>query len=267
MKPVAINAKAHPASFMYLDAIDLKNFYNSRLGRQTRAKLRMKIAHIWPKVAGERVLGLGYPTPFLRPFRDEAERVLAFMPASQGVFRWPHQEASCTSLVCDDMLPLPDASLDRVLLTHSLEMTDNPRELLVEIWRVLSPGGRLLVMVPNRTGLWARMENTPFGYGRPFSRSQLTALLREVLFSPVGWVSALHTPPIERRSFLTSRWMENGGERYWSRLSGAFLMEATKEMYQGIPAKAQRSLAPVFKPILLPTPQPSPKSSPKTGRT
>lgn len=247
---------------MYLDAIDLKDFYNSRLGRMTRAKVRMKINHVWPNVTGDRVLGIGYPTPYLKPLMDDAERVLAFMPASQGVFRWPKESRSITALISDYSLPLAEAAVDRVLLTHSLEMTDNPRELLAEIWRVLSPGGRLLVVVPNRAGLWARIENSPFGYGRPFSRAQLTQLMREAMFSPVGWVGALHTLPIARRSFLTSRWMENGGERLWPRLSGVFLMEATKELYQGIPAKTQRTFKPAFKPIWVPSPQPSPTSTP-----
>lgn len=240
---------------MYLDAIDLRDFYNSRLGRRTREKLRAKISHVWPNVAGDRVLGVGYPTPFLRPLMGDAERAFAFMPASQGVFRWPKDDPSVTCLVDDGNLPLGDAAVDKVLLVHSLEMTDNPRELLSEIWRVLSPGGRLLVIVPNRTGLWARIENTPFGYGRPFSRTQLTRLMRSALFSPVGWVSALHTPPIERRSFLSSRWVENGGERFWSGFSGAFLMEATKELYQGLPAQERLRFAPAFKPILIPSPQ------------
>ena len=258
---------------MYLDAIDLREFYSSHLGQQTRTKLQMKINHVWPKVSGDRILGLGYPTPFLDTFANDAERVLAFMPASQGVFRWPQgkegkdNNASATALIADNMLPLPDAAVDRVLLTHSLEMTDNPRELLSEIWRVLSPGGRLLVMVPSRTGLWARMENSPFGYGRPFSRRQLNKLMREALFSPVGWVSALHTPPIERRSFITSKWIENAGERFFSRLSGVFLMEAKKELYQGIPVVKKRSFSPAFKPILMPSPQPSSRTSRFTGKS
>lgn len=244
---------------MYLDVIDLRDFYESSLGQRTQEKLRAKIAHVWPKTAGDRVLGFGYPTPYLKDFMPKAERTLAFMPASQGVFRWPREEASITSLVSDDLLPLGDSAVDKVLLVHSLEMTDKPRQLLSEVWRVLSPGGRLLVVVPNRAGLWARMENTPFGYGRPFSRGQLTQLMRDAEFSPVGWVSALHTPPIERRSVLSGKWMENGGERFWPRLSGVFLMEATKELYQGIPAKKKGSFARAFKPILVTNPQPSQK--------
>ncbi len=249
---------------MYLDAVDLKQFYQSRLGRQTRAKLRGKIRHIWPNVKGDRVLGLGYPTPFLGSMLNEAERVLAFMPASQGVFRWPYEKASITTLIHENKFPLPDSSIDRVLLTHILEATDNPRDLLAEIWRILTPGGKILIVVPNRSGLWVRLENTPFGYGRPFSHGQLTDLVRITGFSPTGWISALHTPPIERRSFLTSRWVETMGERFFSRLSGVFLMEANKELYKSLPLKQKKSFAPAFKPIWVPSPAAptTPKISP-----
>ena len=41
------------------------------------------------------------------------------------------------------------------------------------MWRVLAPSGRVIV-VPNRRGPWARADNTPFGHGRPYSRSQIT---------------------------------------------------------------------------------------------
>lgn len=248
---------------MYLDVTELRDFYNSGLGRQTKEKLRSKIYHIWPTVKGDRILGIGFATPFFRRYLKEAERVIAFMPATQGVMRWPPDEQSITSLVLDDLLPLPDSSMDKVLLVHSLEMTDSPRELLREIWRVLTPGGRLLVVVPNRTGLWARLENTPFGYGRPFSRSQLSRLMRESLFSPTGWLSALHTPPIERRSVLGSKWMERAGVKFWPGFSGVFLMEATKDIHQGIPVKPKSAFAPAFKPILIPSAQPSPSIEPR----
>ncbi|MEM8796277.1 MAG: methyltransferase domain-containing protein [Pseudomonadota bacterium] len=250
---------------MYLDAIDLKEFYKSRLGRRTREKLNTKIQHVWPNVSGDRVLGIGYATPYLRRDLSESERVFAFMPATQGVFRWPREGPSISSLVLDNALPLPDSAVDKVMLIHSLEMTDNPRDLLDEVWRVLTPGGRLLVIVPNRTGLWARLENTPFGYGRPFSRSQLSKLMRDQRFSPIGWVSALHTPPIERRSMLSSKWVERSGERFWSGFSGVFLMEAKKELFQGVAAKVRSSFAPSFKPILVPAPQPSPQVQRRAG--
>ncbi len=120
---------------------------------------------------GLRVLGVGYATPYLGLFREEAERCLALMPAPQGVVRWPSTRPALAALVEEDELPLTDSAVDRVLLVHALEMSADPAELLREAWRVLAAGGRLLAVVPNRRGLWARMDTTPFGQGRPYSRT------------------------------------------------------------------------------------------------
>ena len=47
-------------------------------------------------------------------------------------------------------------------------------------------GGRLLIVVPNRRGVWARSDTTPFGHGRPYSRSQITHLLARGLVHADG---------------------------------------------------------------------------------
>ena len=72
---------------------------------------------------GQRVLGIGYATPYLGLFREEAERCLAFMPAAQGVVKWPTTRPALAALVDEIELPLPDGAVDRVLLVHSLEMS------------------------------------------------------------------------------------------------------------------------------------------------
>ena len=144
-------------------------------------------------------LGVGYATPYLGLFREEAERCLALMPAAQGVVRWPSTRPALAALVEEDELPLTDSAVDRVLLVHALEMSSDPAELLREAWRVLAAGGRLLAVVPNRRGLWARMDTTPFGQGRPYSRTQITQLLRDTWFTPTGWGEALYVPPIPAR--------------------------------------------------------------------
>ena len=149
-------------------------------------------------------MGIGYATPYLGLFREEAERCLALMPATQGVVRWPSARPALAALVEEDDWPLTDAAVDRVLLVHALENSADPVELLREAWRVLAGGGRLLAVVPNRRGLWARMDTTPFGQGRPYSRPQITHLLRETWFTPIGWGEALYVPPIARGWFLRS---------------------------------------------------------------
>src|SRR5262249_14425749 len=140
----------------------------------------------WNETHGLRVLGVGYATPYLGVFRDQAERCLAFMPSTQGVVKWPSARPTLAALVEESELQLPDWAVDRVMRVHALEMTQDASGLLREVWRVLASGGKLLAVVPNRRGLWARMDTTPFGHGRPYSRSQITQLLRETWFTPVS---------------------------------------------------------------------------------
>ena len=63
---------------------------------------------------------------------------------------------------------------------------DDPEGLLREVWRVLAPSGRMMAIMPNRRGVWTRTDNTPFGHGRPYSRSQITQLLRADLVHANG---------------------------------------------------------------------------------
>src|SRR6202034_4340543 len=100
------------------------------------------------------------------------------------------------ALVEEDELPLTDSAVDRVLLVHSLEMSADPAELLREAWRVRAAGGRRMAVVPNRRGVWARMDTTPFGHGRHYSRSQITQLLRDTWFTPTSWGEELYGPPL-----------------------------------------------------------------------
>src|SRR6266704_1080301 len=136
--------------------------------------------------------------------RPHTSGCLAFMPAAQGVVKWPSDRPALAALVDEDELPLPEAAVDRVLLVHAIETSQNVGALLREVWRVLAAGGRLLVVVPNRRGGWARIDTTPFGYGHPYSRPQITHLLRETWFTPPGWDEALYVPPIPRKWFLRS---------------------------------------------------------------
>jgi len=239
---------------MYLDVVDLRAFYGERLGLVARRLIGQRLKERWPSVAGESLLGIGYATPYLRNLGEGALRVIAFMPATQGVVNWPREGPNAVALVADDALPLPDASIDRVLVVHSLELAANERDQLREIWRVLAPGGRVMLVVPNRQGIWARSETTPFGHGRPFGRTQLTALLREAMFSPVGWTEALAVPPFRRRSWLrTGETWERVGRALWPAFAGVVIVEATKQLYQGIPARERASaLEPAFRPVLIP---------------
>ncbi len=207
--------------------------------------VRGKLRQMWPDTSGLRVLGLGFATPYLSMFRGEAERVLAAMPAGQGVMHWPLRERSLTMLVDETELPLPDLSMDRVLIVHALECSEQVRPLLREAWRVLADSGRLIIVVPNRRGLWARFESTPLGTGRPYSKGQLSRLLRDNMFMPLETTRALFVPPIDLGILqgAAGAWEKVGG-KFFPAAAGVNITEAVKQMYaQTIVAEPKRKRA------------------------
>jgi SAM-dependent methyltransferase len=234
---------------MFLDVVDLRSFYAQPLGVVTRRLLGRAIRARWTDAHGQSILGLGYATPYLGIFRDEGERTFAFMPGAQGVVKWPSASPTLSSLVSETALPVRDAMIDRVLAVHALEMTPHAPDMLREVWRVLAPGGRLLLVVPNRAGPWTRMDTTPFGQGRPFSRTQLVSLLREALFTPIGWHEALWMPPFQRKWLMRAA---PAWERIGASLSlpfyGVHIVEATKQVWRPVPVKKSRERVPVFAP-------------------
>ena len=219
---------------MSLDVIDLRDFYTTSLGQVAARAIRRKVRGVWPDVKGESILGLGFATPYLGPFRRNGTRVLAAMPAGQGVLHWPAEGGGLATLVDEADLPFPDLSVDRVLLVHGLEMTEQVPALMREVWRVMTGSGRLLVVVPNRRGIWARFERTPFGHGRTYSMGQLSRLLRDTMFTPVQSQTALFVPPTRSRMVLASaRAWEELGTRGFNTFAGVVMIEATKQIYAG----------------------------------
>jgi SAM-dependent methyltransferase len=235
---------------MQLDVGELQEFYATALGQTVRRLLTHRIRARWRGLHRSTLIGLGYASPYLGAFRGDARRIGAFMPESQGAIVWPRKAPVQSVLVEEDKLPLADGSVDRLLAVHCLEVAERTRHTLREMWRVLSPEGRLMLIVPNRRGVWARLDNTPFGQGRPYSRRQLEKLLIEALFTPIDWNGGLFFPPLGARMMLRSA---TAWERVGAGLSPAFagvlIVEARKELMApiiGKPAKARglRQLVP-----------------------
>ncbi len=220
---------------MPLDIVDLRSFYDSALGKVASRFIGRAIRSRFESAIGQSIMGVGYATPYLDLFRGEALRTLAFMPAAQGVVNWPPSGLSASALIETDIMPLPDSCIDRVLVVHALEIVEHPRDLLDEIWRILTPGGRVIAVAPRRAGLWARIDTTPFGYGQPYSRSQLRELMRDALFSPTYWTEALYAPPFQRQMFLRAAPLfESIGAKLSLPGAGVTIVEATKQLYRPV---------------------------------
>ena len=214
----------------------LGHFYATPAGALAARLLRDRLRLLWPALPGQAVLGLGYASPFLRLWTGQARRCVALVPGHLPRWRWPRKAASRTAIAEEEALPFPDLLFDRVLIVHGLEHAENTRRLLREAWRVLKDDGRLLVVAPNRLGLWAHMERTPFGHGQPWTASQLEALLRRQMFHVERRDAALFVPPFRLRLLLrgAGAW-ERVGRRAWPGFAGVTLMEASKDGYAAIP--------------------------------
>jgi SAM-dependent methyltransferase len=219
---------------VHLDVVDLRAFYyRTRLGRSVQRVLQEAITRLWSDTEGLTVVGYGFAAPLLRPFLGKAARVLNLMPGPQGVMPWPMGEENLSAMVEETLWPIEAGSVDRLIVAHGLETCNNSDDLLQEIYRVLAPGGLVIFVVPNRSGIWARSDATPFGFGRPYSFSQVETLLKRHKFLPERHAAALYSPPSHRNYWLRSyrAWESVGRWLDWQMVAGALIVEATKQVY------------------------------------
>jgi SAM-dependent methyltransferase len=247
---------------MYPDVVELSEFYESEVGGLARRLIRTQLQKLWETTPSSTVLGLGYATPYLRSFTETASRVLAFMPAQQGVTWWPREGPNLTALTEETSLPLEDASVDRIIMAHALENTEHIADLLHEAWRVLAGNGRMIVIVPHRGGFWTLNSKNPFGFGFSFSSGHIKRLLTHNRFQIERQRRALFVPPFLRRVFAPSAdTIERYGNIFFPAIAGVLLIEVSKQVY----ARPLREKVPAKKPVLIPMPDFA-APSPTAGR-
>lgn len=227
---------------MHLDVIDLRQFYyRTRLGRIAQKAVRDRMLEMWPHAKGQCVVGFGFAVPLMRPYLAEAERVIGVMPAEQGVMPWPAGLDNVSVLCREGLWPVQTGQADKLICMHGLETSEHPASVLEECQRVLAPGGRAIFVVPNRSGMWARRDGTPFGFGRPYSLGQLEAQLKDFDFIPERHAAALFAPPSDKRFWLKSADVLErlGAKLSRNRAGGVILIEVSKR----IPARRKPGLA------------------------
>ena len=218
------------------DIVNLRQFYSSRLGRKVKRRLRRLVRDYWASSDGLHMVGLGYATPFLPlPHANPSSRVIAVMPMVQGAMYWPIDSENHSVLVDEMRPPFMPSSLHRVLMVHSFEHLASADECLRIWWQLLVPGGRLMLMVPNRHGLWGRFGSTPFASGTPHTLGSLRAMLNAANFTVRDARSALYAPPSEHpfwlRAFHALEWL---GALFGSRMGGILVVEAEKQIYASV---------------------------------
>lgn len=230
---------------MFHDIRTLIDFYNSDLGQGAAKIIFKKIKKIWPNVSHQKILGIGYPIPLLENLIPATDRFIMAMPAAQGIVQWPKKNTqNLAFLTYEEELPLPDCCFDYIIVMHTLENTESLSLFLRECWRVLADHGKILLLLPNRKGMWSQFSQTPFGHGRPFTTRQIRDILEKSSFSFLKRERMLYFPPINKQFILRyiHTW-EKAGQFLYRSFSGALFIEAQKNLFQECKVKTEYKIA------------------------
>jgi SAM-dependent methyltransferase len=142
-------------------------------------------------------------------------------------------------LVCHpEALPFAEASLDLLVLPHTLERCQSPHAALREVARVLVPEGRVLIFGLNRWSLWGAQHGlerpAQLNAARALSYWRLRDWLQLLALEVVAVDFGCHAPALD--TALWQRrwgWLDSVGQRVWPVLGGAYCVLAVKKV-QGV---------------------------------
>lgn len=147
----------------------------------------------WVSSKGARTVGIDIST-------EVCQEVRAKWPENNRLFPW---------LMMADIryLPFLDNSFGAIYSMGTVEHFGETEQALSEIYRVLKPGGKAIVGVPNRHDLFLRPFQVfllkslglyAFGYEKSFSRSEFSQMVRRIGFKIIAERSLLFMPGILR---------------------------------------------------------------------
>jgi SAM-dependent methyltransferase len=136
-----------------------------------------------------------------------------------------------------EQLPFDSDSLDVLLLSHTLEFTHEPHQVLREADRTLIPEGHVVILGFNPWGwwMWWRIilgwRGKPPWCGRFIPLTRLKDWLQLLGFDIVEQQGYFYRPPFSSKRIMQKlNFMERLGHRLWPFFSGAYVVVAKKRV-------------------------------------
>lgn len=158
-------------------------------------------------------------------------------------------------------LPFPAASLDLVVLPHTLELSADPHHVLREVERVLVPEGRVVISGFNPNSLWGFRQTRArladrfglrcFGWsdlylpeaGEFIGPWRLRDWLRLLSFEVESEQFGCYSPAVRSEPWLQRMaWMDRAGARWWPIFGAVYFFVAVKRV------RGMRLLGPAWRP-------------------
>ena len=223
-----------------MNLASLNVFYHSRIGKSARHIIGMHVRKLVGAQKGLTILGAGYVNPYLRRFFLNSDTIVSITPPYVGATRWPRLADNHCVCADEDHFPLQNNSIDVAILIHALEFAESPWAMLAEVNRVLPEGGRVLVVVANRGGMWAKKSSVAFGQGLPYTKGQLHTLMTSAGFVRIGIKYALFFPPFKIFSNAkTSIFLERWAGWFIRENSGVIIGEYEKQCLKPVSTKKE----------------------------
>lgn len=211
----------------------LRHWYNTTLGETVADVEEALLQEVLPNLFGYHLLQLGIPMA-----RDiyAASRINHRMTLDDVPPLIPDRTAGRSRFLGDsDRLPFPSASLDVLLLPHTMEFADNPHEVLREVERVLIPEGHVVILGFNPWSLFGLKrvlrgwrKTTPW-CGHFYSATRMRDWLALLGFDTVRVEKYFFQPPLQNRRLLRSlAGLERLARRWWLVPGGGYVLVAKK---------------------------------------
>ena len=146
-----------------------------------------------------------------------------------------------------EALPFADASLDLLVLPHTLELSFDPHATLREVARVLVPEGRVVILGFNPNSLWGVQKSAAKGppeVGDFIGHWRLRDWLRLLSFEVQDAHFGCYRPAMQSERWLQRMaWMDAVGSRSWPIFGGIYMVSATKRV------RGMRLMGPAWKAV------------------
>jgi SAM-dependent methyltransferase len=221
--------------------ISLQDWFDTASGRYLLEWEHTQFERAVADIFGYHALQLGLPALDALVANRMPHRWLA---ASQAAA--PGQPGRQAALLTDfAALPFPAASLDLVILPHTLDNHPDPHATLREVARVLVPEGRVVICGFNPASLWGLRQQRE----RLHRRLGVGPILLPVLEQSIGnwrlrdWLHLLdfeiedghfgcYRPMVKSESWLRRlNWMDHAGSRWWPIFGAVYFLVAVKRVH------------------------------------
>lgn len=145
----------------------------------------------------------------------------------------------CANLIATaEHIPCDWRSVDLVVLPHTLELSDNPHQILNEAQRVLVPEGKIIITGFNPASFFGLRKQLP--HLPP--RKQMVGLwrlkdwLKLLGFKITAGQFMVYIPPFQSHENIDRfQFIEKAGNRWWPQLAAIYALVAVKEVYNMTP--------------------------------